>query len=75
MGVIQLGQNPPLMLKAAHEEIVQVVVAEDFDGDAFFEAAVGSRGFKNHSHPAAAQFLLQPVSAQLYARDDEGAGY
>ncbi len=47
VGVIELGENAALVLKAAEEEIVDLVVAEDFDGDAFFEAAVGSGGFKN----------------------------
>ncbi len=75
VGVIQLGQDAPLILEAAYEEIVQMVVAQDFDSDAFLEFAVGPSGFKNHTHPAAAHFLHQAISAQLYAGDDEGAGY
>ncbi len=70
VGVIELGENAALVLKAAEEEIVDVVVAEDLDGDAFFEAAVGSGGFKNDAHAASAEFLLETVSAELRSGGD-----
>ena len=80
MGVIELGENAALMLKAAEEEIVDVVVAEDLDGDAFFEAAVGSGGFKNDAQAASAELLLETIGAELRsggdgrAEDGDGGG-
>ena len=80
VGVIELGENASFMLKAPEEEIVRVIVAEDLDGDAFFETTVGSGSFKNDAHAASAQFLFQAISPELHSgsngdtEDDVGGG-
>src|ERR1700733_2775516 len=61
--VIQLGKNAALVLKAAEEKIVDVIVSEDLDGHALFKTSIGSPGFENYAHAPSAQFLLDAISA------------
>jgi hypothetical protein len=58
------------MFKSAKEKIVDVVVAQDLYRHPFFEAAIGTSGFKNHPHPSASKLLLKTISPKLRACRD-----
>ena len=55
-------------LETAQEEVVDPVMAQDLDRDAFFKSPVGADGKINHAHAPAAQFRFEPVGAEERAR-------